>query len=225
MAKAPPNLIGQRYTRLLVVGITEYRKRRRFVCDCDCGAVVVASASELRLERVKSCGCWRRDNNRGKRPIHGDAAGVFRALEYKSWCMIIARCENPNTGCYASYGGRGITVCRRWRFGDGTRTGYECFLADVGRRPTPHHSIDRIDNNGNYEPSNCRWATPSEQMLNTRTNRLVSVFGQTLPFTEAHRRFGVVGMSCAWMRLNRGMAPIDALTAPIMRPGRRKGVA
>jgi hypothetical protein len=88
--------------------------------------------------------------------------------ERKTWEAMIMRCENPNRDSFKWYGARGIKVCARWRYGENGKTGFQCFLADLGKKPTPQHSIDRVNPNGNYEKSNCRWATWSEQRRNQR---------------------------------------------------------
>lgn len=91
--------------------------------------------------------------------------------EYVSWCSMKQRCTNPNHKFYENYGGRGIRVSDRWRYGENGQSGFECFIADMGRRPTPQHSIDRIDVNGIYEPGNVRWSTAKEQAANHRKPR------------------------------------------------------
>jgi hypothetical protein len=96
------------------------------------------------------------------RTVHGDNRKLNEAPEYRAWVGMIQRCENPNLKNFSRYGGRGIKVCAAWR------QSYLLFLKDMGRRPSPQHSLDRIDNDGDYEPSNCQWATASEQMHNTR---------------------------------------------------------
>src|SRR5688572_27739631 len=89
---------------------------------------------------------------------------------YPTWYGMNYRCHSFMSYSWFSYGGRGIKVCDRWRFGDRGRTGFQCWLSDMGPKPTPEHSIDRIDSDGNYEPGNCRWATDEEQAKNKRKN-------------------------------------------------------
>jgi len=101
-----------------------------------------------------------------------------------TWAAMIQRCSNTNHKEYPNYGGRGITICERWR------SSFENFLADMGTKPSPKHSIDRIDNNGNYEPSNCRWVTQKEQMHNLRKNVFITFDGETLVVAEWARRVG-----------------------------------
>lgn len=103
---------------------------------------------------------------------------------YRTWANMIGRCEQPSTSRYAIYGGRGISVCDKWR------TSFDAFVNDMGERP-PGHSIDRIDPNGNYEPSNCRWATKSQQARNTRAARVVTIDGQEFHVSELAEKYGI----------------------------------
>lgn len=160
------NLTGHRFGRLLVLErATSVTRHTRWLCRCDCGETVSVYAHSLRRGFTRSCGCLRREAareiieiNRGLEPnlIHG----MTESPEYRSWCHMKQRCLNPNSIRYERWGGRGIKICPQWL------NSFETFYADVGERPSPIHSIDRINNDGNYEPGNVRWATHKEQRNN-----------------------------------------------------------
>jgi hypothetical protein len=114
-----------------------------------------------------------------------------RLAARRIWNALVNRCCNPNNTSHKDYGDRGIVVCDRWRFGENGLTGFQCFLADMGPRPSPTHSIDRIDFNGNYDPSNCRWADTLQQANNTRKNHYVTIAGETHTLAEWARSRGV----------------------------------
>lgn len=129
--------------------------------------------------------------------------------EHRSWTQLIQRCTNPNNPAYAKYGGRGITVCARWR------NSFVDFLADMGERPSLGHSLDRIDNDAGYFKENCRWATKSEQACNRRSNRLLTLGAETLPVMEWSRRTGLK-RSTIEQRLVYGWSVERALTTPVL---------
>lgn len=154
--------LGNRYNRLIVIGEVEKKSRRRYLkCVCDCGEETVVRSDKLKSGHTKSCGCLQRERTRdalSKTKTHG----MTNSNEYYVWCGMKSRCFNENNKSYKNYGGRGITVCDRWR------DSFENFYKDMGPRPSSTHQIDRINNDGNYEPDNCKWRTPSENCLNRR---------------------------------------------------------
>lgn len=153
------DLTGQRYGQLQVVALHPERIRGglAWLCRCDCGVEKVISSNNLRRGHTVSCGCTR------PHLAHGHALRNGRPTpEYMAWTAMKQRCQNPRHRDYASYGGRGITVCPEWR------ASFESFFTCIGPRPGRGYSLDRIDNDGNYEPGNVRWATLSEQNRNQR---------------------------------------------------------
>lgn len=158
------DLTGQRFGRLVVVARTENRSgRTHWKCQCDCGNDAIVAAYRLTgPQRTQSCGCLTREATAKRCTTHGAAHRDRRAPEYGTWAAMKQRCQNPRSAKFPEYGARGITVCKRWS------DSFEAFLADMGPKPSPRHTIDRIDNDLGYEPGNCRWATPTEQRLNQR---------------------------------------------------------
>lgn len=198
-------LPGERYGRLTVigdVGVTHGRKRR-VRAMCDCGRETEVSAGHLRARTVRSCGCLKRDTN----TKHGHASHA-RSPEYHSWLAMIRRCESHSAPCYASYGGRGIKVCPRWR------QSFASFLADMGPRPSLRYSLDRINNDGDYEPGNCRWASSKEQARNKSTNRFYELNGVRLTLVDWAKRLGV-HKSALKSRLERGWTFERAVAVPV----------
>lgn len=160
------DLKGKRFGRWNVEGYAGSDGRNAmWRCVCDCGAKNAVRASHLKGGISKSCGCLSREVARAHATKHGEVINGSRSPEYLAWQSMRSRCRNPNNKRFQEYGGRGIAICERWEI-------FENFLADMGRKPSPRHSLDRYPNNdGNYEPGNCRWATATEQNRNRRKFR------------------------------------------------------
>lgn len=137
---------------------------------------------------------------------HGHRGQDRFTPEYNSWYGMVQRCTNPNRRYYHRYGGRGISVCERWKK-------FENFIADMGLKPTPQHSLDRIDNDGDYTPENCRWATQSEQMRNSNIGQDLTINGVTKKVREWGAEYGIPG-STIRDRLRYGWPAKDAVTKP-----------
>lgn len=179
------DISGMRFNRLVAAEYFGSRHREAmWKCVCDCGNVSVVSASKLRSGATKSCGCLRSEVTGALTLSHGQS-GRASSPEYRAWKSMRIRCLCRTSMSYASYGGRGITICDDWL------GSFEAFLADMGLRPSPQHSLDRINNDGNYEPANCRWATKSVQSFNRRSVKLVSAGEFTGSLKEIAAHFGV----------------------------------
>lgn len=194
------DLTGKRFGRLVVIrqeGMSPgKRKRSLWLCVCDCGQTKLSSIATLRSGDCLSCGCLVREQP------HRTKHGRYLSLEYRSWAMMIQRCCNENTPGYAGYGAIGIRVCERWKT-------FENFYEDMGPRPRGT-SLDRIDTYGNYEPKNCRWATPVQQARNSRRNIFIEHDGETACVSEWSRKLGIPSATI-YGRLKRGWSPERAL--------------
>lgn len=205
------DLTGERYGRLVALRreVLSVRGRRqgRWRCRCDCGAETVVVTQALRNGNTRSCGCLDRDAKAQRAWRHGMA----KTPTYSSWCAMHTRCTNARVPSYGRYGGRGISICDRWQ----GPNGFEHFLDDMGERPSLSHSLERIDNNGHYEPGNCRWATPREQANNCRRNILITYQGRTQTLAQWARETGL-SYDALKRRLRLGWSPEDILGLPSM---------
>jgi len=194
---------GEKHHRLTALRRVETKARQpRWMFRCDCGAEVEAAIGAVRAGSIKSCGCLIGEANRKRLLKHG-----YRGTPtYLSWQNAKARCFNPRNKSYADYGGRGITMCREWL------ESFEAFLADMGERPDGM-SIDRIDNDGNYEPGNCRWASKGQQNANVRGRTRIEFEGQFYSIKEFAALMGVE-FGSLWYRVRKaGQDPLLAAQA------------
>lgn len=208
-----PDLIGKRYGRLVIKGIVGRippTGRNAVLCQCDCGNEATVVFVSLNSKNTSSCGCLHRQTlgkNGRKNKVHGDS-GVNITPEYVCWRSMRQRCQDPSNKSFRNYGGRGISVCQEWDLS------YERFLADMGRKPTSRHSLDRYpDKDGDYKPGNCRWATMKEQNSNKRTNCLITIGGRTMISSDWAAQLKI-SRGTLKARLSKGWDPASAATPP-----------
>jgi hypothetical protein len=216
-SKLPAIEIGvSQFGRLTVVGLVGTNKDRQkvWLCKCSCGNFVEVRTNSLNMGRSKSCGCLQREWAATIADKHLTTHGQTGTRTYNSYQSMLARCYYPLAISYPNYGGRGITVCDRWR------ESFENFYADMGDRP-PRHSLDRIDSNKNYEPQNCRWATKRVQSNNCRTNHIIEIDGRKQSLMEwcmeySIPRTGPLSYDTVKQRINKlKWEPKKALTTPV----------
>lgn len=198
------DLSGRKFGELEVIEFSGRSKnsQRFWRCRCVCGVEKEVYEGALRAGGTKSCGCRRHCNQ----PIkHGEAE---KTPEYRAWAGITKRCCRPKNPKYPNYGGRGITMCSRWR------GNYLAFLEDMGRRPSDKHSLDRIDNNKGYYKENCAWRTAKEQHNNKRTNRWIELDGEVKTAAQWEEVSGIK-QDVIRGRLRLGWTIRDAIRLPV----------
>jgi hypothetical protein len=204
------NLKGRKFGRLVVKSRQGSNRRglALWLCACKCGNYKITTSKALLWGDTRSCGCLQKEKAR----IHcknkfTKQRGSSKLVEYRIWRDMHRRCKNPKRKGYERYGGRGIEVCDRWSL-------FQAFLVDMGSRPSPRHSIDRINMDGDYEPSNCKWSTSSEQARNTRRNHYLTHDGRSQILIDWSKE---KKMSCAAIlnRISRGWTVEEALGIPI----------
>lgn len=206
--KNPQIIVGSQVNDLTVVAEAPAiywgdRKRRCWHCQCVCGKILTVEHSNLRSGNTKSCGCRHEQHHSSYTP------------EYRVYKTMFRRCYDPRCKEYPRWGGRGIMICERWR------ESFANFIADMGRRPSPDHSLDRIDNNLSYSAENCRWATDAEQSRNKRTNRLITFRGETKTLVEWSEHLGISRCTLAARLDNLGWDIEAAFTRPLRHNKRR----
>lgn len=185
------DLTGQKFNRLIVVEQVGSTRKPKWICLCDCGATTTALSYQLKNGSKASCGCARKKH------------GQYGTKLYRTWSAILTRCLNTNCRHWHRYGGRGITLHQDWR-------SFENFARDVGNPPTEKHTIDRINNDGNYEPGNVRWVTRLDQGRNRSTNVLITANGETHCVQEWAEILNIPATSI-YGRVSRGLSNQDAL--------------
>lgn len=225
MNKRVIDITGKRYGRLVVqrlADIVPYPKPPkktltrvyRWLCKCDCGNETIVASQRLRRGATRSCGCLYREVVGVSNRTHGCSQ---HSAEYRIWTHIKGRCLNPKDRSYYRYGGRGISIDPRWA------SDFEAFLTDVGIRPSVCHSLDRVDNNGNYEPGNVRWATAKTQQNNRRNNVNLTIDGETKTLTQWANEYGLNPKLVRSRIVCLGWPAKKALSSPIRWRGQNAG--
>lgn len=206
--KPSHDLSGRKFGRLTVTGFSHFDKHRikHWNCICDCGNQAKIAKPNLISGHTKSCGCLRREQKAALK--HGHSSITGETPEYRAWKGLKTRTLNPKVINFHRYGGRGIKVCERWL------GSFENFLEDMGKRPSPLHTIDRINNDGDYEPTNCRWATKKQQARSRCSSRHIEHNGQTKTLAEWAEQTGM-DWDTLGERLKRGWSIEKSLTTKV----------
>lgn len=207
-----PLVPGERFARLVVLHLSDTSTpgNIEYLCQCDCGNFTLLTKSELRRGGTKSCGCLRKSQRPPLRMTHGYTSNGITPKEYKIWIGIKTRTMCQTHRSYQYYGARGIKICDRWI------NSFENFYSDMGPMPTPKHTIERIDNDGHYEPLNCIWATQNQQSNNKRSSRLITYQGKTQNVQRWSEELNIPRY-IIFNRLNAGWKIEAIFTVPIKK--------
>ncbi|MFZ2306796.1 MAG: hypothetical protein WAW73_20170 [Rhodoferax sp.] len=200
------DMTGKRYSSLVALRMVGKATSGdlKWSFKCDCGSEFEANGYYARSGKITSCPTCAAERTRIASVKHG----LTDSAEFEVWTGMQTRCLNRNSPAFENYGGRGISICQRWK------NSFENFLADMGERPSPDHSIERENNDGNYEPSNCRWATAEEQANNKRNNVKVTIDGVTKNISAWARQFGVL-IPTACLRHKQGLRGMDLFNSTV----------
>lgn len=197
------DITGKKFGRWFV---ESYSNGKYWNCICDCGSIKKVNGSHLRNGLSKSCGCLQKEINIKRLTKHGQAKEGKKSSVHTTWQNMKKRCCDIKNAHYKNYGGRGIKVCERWL------NSFENFYADMGDKPTKNHTIERIDNDGNYEPSNCRWATRQEQLANKRI-RKDSLIHEGMTTSEWAKKLGITTTAAYYRIKTHGTPYLEAIRA------------
>lgn len=205
-------LTGRRFGRLAVGAraANDRQGKPMWHCLCDCGSQTIVRSIALRNGSSQSCGCLARELTRTRSITHGRTS----TREWETWHRMKQRCYDPGIDGYMRYGGRGIQVCDRWR------DSFEIFYSDMGDRPGPGYSIERVNNDGDYCPENCKWATAGEQARNRSTTVMITAEGRTMTAAEWARELNMSQTTIS-ERISRGWTPARAVSEPVIRKQRK----
>jgi len=210
-------MIGTKFSRWTVIDKAEpqsfpsKKNVTRWLCQCACGTVRAVTQLSLKNGNSTSCGCFNKERTRQTMQTHG----MTNTPEHTTWQSMRHRVRPSNSRSH-DYSERGITVCERW-------DSFENFFEDMGPRPSDRHSIDRIDNNRGYDPSNCRWALPTEQMQNRRCTLKINVHGEDVPMSELARRCGIPANTLRGRIVEHGWDIERAMSTPVRPKARHRG--
>jgi hypothetical protein len=199
------DLTGKKFGRLIAQEVCgkNCNGNTLWKCHCECGNYKTIRGSSLVSGYTKSCGCLQKEAIRKLLTVHGKS----RTTEYSTYIHMLDRCYNEANLSYRDYGGRGITVCPRWR------ESFENFVADMGNKPSPKHSLDRINNGGNYEPNNCRWATQTVQNINRRPRKNSSGYTGVVWDKDRNKWASAINVHRKTIHLGRFANKEDAIKA------------